>query len=41
MIADDDENEYHLLDEFWLDVKWTIGPESGRLLFELERQRDQ
>ena len=41
VIADDDENEYHLLDECWLDVKWTIGPESGRLLFELETQRDQ
>lgn len=37
IIADDDENEFHELDEFWLDVEWTTGLESGRLVFELAR----
>ena len=37
IIADDDEHEYFGLDQFWVDVKWSTGVESGRLMFELAR----
>lgn len=37
LIVDDDEKALHVLDEFWIDVNWTTGPESGRFLFELTK----
>ena len=37
IIADDHEKRFYELDELWLDVKWTTGLESGRLVFELAR----
>ena len=38
-IRDDDgsENPFHQLDAFWIDIKWHAHDESGRLLFEVER----
>jgi len=35
-ISNDVENDVHELRGFWIDVRWTTGLESGRLLFELE-----
>ena len=37
IVADDDENKYYDLDQFWIDVKWSAGGDSGRLLLELVR----
>lgn len=37
IIADDAVPPLHKLEEFWIDVEWIMGGQSGRLLFELVR----